>query len=46
MKKTPGVADNKSYKDMYHFNSSFYPDTGEEDPNLPYWFGLGTLLVA
>ena len=35
MKKTPGVADNKSYKDMYHFNSSFYPDTTIEDmPSL------------
>ncbi len=35
MKKQPGVADNKSYKDMYHFNDSFYPDLTREDmPSL------------
>lgn len=35
MKKTPGVADNKSYKDMYHFSDKFHPEMTQDDlPSL------------
>lgn len=35
MKKTPGVSDNKSYKDQYHFSDAYHPDTTIDDlPSL------------